>query len=186
MSRRTIAQLLAEVQSNFPDNTTHAITPAVLRAFLNDFLATMRPAFGGLHITIPYSLVAHGFPSVLSMQSVSVAVAPEWVANAFAGTLSRPAGDDGGISYFVVSADLEAPNADNVTLEIYKNGVATGISSRINAEGNNRPFSITLAGLDDSGGVPVDYDLRISLDGGSSTVVVNQLSFVGQAVPTWN
>jgi hypothetical protein len=59
MSRQLTNQLIADLNSRIPDNTTGQVTPAQMRSVLTDVIQSLRPAFAtmwGNHNTTPKSV----------------------------------------------------------------------------------------------------------------------------------
>ena len=56
MPRKSIVELIAQAAASFPDNATGAITPALLRAMIEDFLHAIAPAYGVCQKTAPQTV----------------------------------------------------------------------------------------------------------------------------------
>ena len=56
MPRKSIVELTAQAAASFPDNNTGAITPALLRTMITDFLHAIAPAYGICQKTAPQTV----------------------------------------------------------------------------------------------------------------------------------
>jgi hypothetical protein len=175
MARKTIAELLAEVQANFPDNNTGAITPAIIRAFFNDLIESFGPAFAIASRQTPLPLGVVGAAPVVipNYNGIGAAQAP-WTIAAGLGTLTWP--DFPNAANVTVQATLELAANDAVELELYVNGTPTGyIKQAVAGEGAGagNPVSVTFGGIVTNKSSASIYDVRIR-------------SLVGNASPTLN
>jgi len=67
---KSINELMAEANANFPDNTSGLISPADLRNFVLDFLEAMSPAYGYLTIgETPVSVTVGTTPTKTQKES---------------------------------------------------------------------------------------------------------------------
>lgn len=173
MARKTIAELLAEVQANFPDNNTGNITPSVIRSFFNDVIESFGPEFAIMSRQAPTNLgVVGASPVVIApYNGVGAAQAP-WAVNAGLGTLMWP--DFPNAAKIDVQATLELAANDAVELELHVNGVPTGyIKQAVAGEGAgaSNPVSVTFGGIVTNNSSASIYDVRVR-------------SLVGNASPT--
>jgi len=175
MARKTIAELLAEVQANFPDNNSGQITPAIIRAFFNDLIESVGPSFAIFSRQMPLPLgVVGAAPVVISdYNGIGAAQAP-WTFAPLLGTLTWP--EFPNAAKVDVQATLELAANDAVELELYVNGVATGYIRQATAgegAGAGNPVSVTFGGIVTNNSSASIYDVRIR-------------SLVGNASPTLN
>ena len=145
MTRPSIVELSAAVDTAFPDNTSGLITPAILRAFLHDFLNAVRPAYG--IVTLPASNIQTlGLtPQVIVFTEASDSSAAETVSTAATGSVARTAKGTSTINF---SMDIEAANGRFVTFTIYKNGAPTLWRITGNGGGAGNPVSVALTAID--------------------------------------
>ena len=148
MARRSLAELNAEAQTSFADNNTGAITPALLRTFVTDFVDTMAPAYGAIQINTP---------QIKSLTTVDQLLDGYTDYNSTAGTfLNAPAtgevtqvlnGRPGCSTRFTFSCDVQGGNNADVTFTVYVNGSPTTFAVTASTSGTGNYNSISLVGL---------------------------------------
>ncbi len=180
MPRKTMTELLAEITSSFPDNTSGAITPAILRAFLNDFVETMTPAYGGLQIltnTVKNFGLAN---SLLDWSSTIVAQSPEFITNPSTGDIVRTAGPS--TNRIIVNADVTLAANREITATLYKNGQPTTWRGSASGSGTGRPSVLSFEALDYSD-VQAQYQIFCSCDAAGTAVTFANATFLVSVVP---
>jgi len=187
MARKTIAELLAAVNADFPDNNTGVITPAIIRSFFSALIDAFAPAFAYLTRDTPQSLGVVGlFPVVIgNLNGVGFAQSPEWTRDMSAGTITSP---DGGptAALINVQATMELAANDAVELEIFVNGAASGyIKQAVAGEGGGaaNPVSVTFGGVVALLTGPVTFDVRIRSLMGNASPTVNYMALYASALP---
>jgi hypothetical protein len=187
MARKTIAQLLADVNAEFPDNTTGAITPAIIRSFFDALIESFAPAYAYLTRETPQSLgVVGAVPVVIgNLNGPGFAQLPEWTRDMLMGSITSP-GTDPAAAVLAVQATLEFAANDAVELEIFVNGSPSGYMKQATAgegAGAANPVSVSFGGLVAVPAGPTQYDVRIRSLVGNVSPVVNYMTFLASAVP---
>jgi hypothetical protein len=143
MTRRYTDQLIQELPSELPDNTSGAITPAVLRQMITDVIQSLRPAYagvGGDYLGAPKLLTLNN-SSWTAINSVGLYTAGE-ASNvdelgydvASGAVVTRLAGYNHFIS---ASLSFEGPNGRLLDLSIGVNGSPITAIGAIECLGNN-------------------------------------------------
>ena len=185
MTIKSILNLLAQADSSFPDNTSQAITPALLRTFVKDFLDTMSPAYGVIRLTSLLKALT-STPQPLSPFGSSVqATAGYYRTSVATGSVIRDiqtAAIPGATDFVLLNIDVEGPNGNLVTVEFYKNGVSTGYKVSITTNGAGKPESINVAGLGYTDGA-TDAEWAVYVYGDAGNYTFTNGSLVCQAQP---
>lgn len=183
MSISSILALKARALVDFPDNNVGAITPLQLRQFLIDFLDTVSPAYGIIRLV----------SQVLNLSAAPIVVAPfattitqtagYFLNNLPAGTITRTLGGvPGSRTLVVASGEVVGPVGRNVTVRLFKNGVATDYSATVATTGAGDSQNFTLSGFDFFlGPGDMTYDLRASSPGAVAAFTLSNVIFVVQA-----
>lgn len=184
MARKTVAELLAEVNANFPDNNSGAITPAIIRSFFNDVLESFGPAFAIMSRQVPTPLgVVGASPLVLAnYNGIGAAQAP-WAFNPPMGTLTWP--DFPNAAKIDVQATLELAANDAIELELYVNGMATGYAKQAVAGegvGAGNPVSVTFGGIITNNLSASVYDVRVRSLVGNASPTLNYITVVATSI----
>jgi hypothetical protein len=171
MTIKSIVELLAQADATIEDNTTGNITPSDVRALCKDIIDTMSPAYGVLQASASFAfLLPTSPPAVLKpLATVVQATAGYFNASAANGWIRRlvtTAGLAGASNLVLVSGEVDGPNNDNVNIELYKNGVATGWRSSVVCQGAGEFVGFNIAGLTYDT-VDTEFDLRVSGTGGT-------------------
>jgi hypothetical protein len=174
MARKSINELIAQANADFPDNVTGLITPAKLRQFCLDFLAAISPAYGYLAAVGPLSQTFNTAPSVVSFDTAYDSDPSQTTSNATADTVSRA---ERGTSTINFSVDVALANNIGLTFTIYKQGVATPWSISAVGRGIANPVSIALTAIDyaDPAGV---YTVRCVAENDGVAVTLTNALFV--------
>jgi hypothetical protein len=190
MSISSVIAMKARALLDFADNNAGAITPQKLREFLVDFLDTISPAYGIIRLVT----------QVLNIGAAPVIIAPfvasltqsagYFLNNLAAGTITRTLGGIAGVgqaagsrTLIVASGEISGPNGREVTVRMFKNGVATDTSATVTTTGAANIESFTISGFDFFLDPPanVTYDLRASSPGAAVNFTFTNLTFVVQA-----
>lgn len=169
MTIRSILELLAEADANLPDNTTQLIAPSDIRNLIKDFLDTIAPAYGAIACTSSVETLSATPVAIAPFTAVRSVTAGFYTANLTNGSVTHSRqGAPGCTDFILVTGDVEGPNGDLVTVELFKNGAPTGFRSTVALGGAGRPVSFNLSALLYSDNDPV-FDVRVSGDAGDKT-----------------
>lgn len=184
MTIKSIAELLAQADTTLADNTTQLISAADVRTMIKDFLDTIAPAYGAITLA-SLAKVLSTTPSPITPFSTSVAATAGYYANSIAnGRVTRwiaTAGIAGATDFFIVTGGVSGPNNNNVLLEVYKNGVATGYKTSVTCSGGGDSQGFNIAGLTYSAGADAEFEVRASGPAGNYTFV--NTTIIVQAQP---
>lgn len=168
MTIRSIVDLLADADTNLPDNTTQLISAADVRNLIKDFLDTMSPAYGAIE-TGSVPLVLTPTPQLLAPYAVDLAATSGYfVNNLSAGSVQRLLNAAGTTNFIIASGGVSGPNNSNVTVTLFKNGAATPYAASVTCTGAGDIVGFNIAGIDYST-VAATYELRVSAPAGSHT-----------------
>lgn len=146
MARKSINELIAQVAADFPDNVTGLITPAKLRQFFNDFLATMSPAYGYLSLVGPVSQTVGTAWVLLGVFDTAFdSDSSQTTASATTDTISRA---ERGTSNFEFNIDFACANNVSVDFALYKDGAPTPWRITGVGRGNGNPVSVAMSAID--------------------------------------
>lgn len=178
MARKSFVELQAELQTLFPDNDQGEITPDRLWTFFTDIFHAIRPAYGILSRPNSALQVLTPAEAPLVFDTVELSDVPDFSGTAATGTILRLGK---GTTRFAFGATLEAGSGREITVTLYKNGVATPWKATVNALGASRPVVFGFNGLDYEG-VPATYQLRVDVDANTNANFSNMV-FVAEVVP---
>ena len=180
MARKTIVELLAEMNVLLADNTSGAITPEDLRTVIGDFIDTMTPAYAVLTTDAGVLKTFGVTDSLLTWTSVSIAQSPEYLADAATGKITR----DQPVATNRISVNMDVELAANreILCTLYKNGAPTTWRAKASGSGTGRPAVLSLEALDYNAG-PVEYQLYCQCDTAGTQVTVANAVFVASAIP---
>lgn len=166
MPIKSIAELLAQADATLEDNTTGAISPSDVRAMVKDIIDTMSPAYGVLQMPGPVAFNLTTTPTVLKPFGSIVAATTNYfnasAANGWVRRLIATAGIAGASNLVLASGEIDGPNNENVNIELFKNGVATGWRSSVVCQGVGEFVGFNIAGLTYDATDDVEFDLRVS------------------------
>ena len=180
MARKTIVELLAEINSLFADNTSGSITPAKLRSFCTDFVDTMTPAYGALSTPGPLAATVGTVDQLMVWSSTYIAQSPEYTTDPATGKITRA--QTIASNRISVNIDVDIASNRELTATLYKNGVATPWRAKCSGSGSGRPAILSLDAIDYSD-VAVDYQLYVQTDVAGTAVTYSNGIFVVNAVP---
>ena len=143
MPRKTTAELLAQIATLLPDNTTELISPADVRACLNDICDSFTPAFGVLRGVAGVVVNLTATPQKLPIFAEVVATSPELVADL---ANSRITATKAGVFTFSFTASLAGANNSDVQVELRRNGTPTLWIALQMTTGTANRVEISLAG----------------------------------------
>jgi len=184
MTIKSIAELLLQADTTLEDNTSGNITPSDLRAMIKDFLDTVSPAYGAIQMSTGTFALSAAATVLSPFSSVLQATADYYQSSAANGTVKRlinTAGLAGATDFLIVTGTVAGPNNNNVRLELYKNGVATGYVTSVTCTGAGDYQGFNIAGITYTGGNDATYDLRATGPAGSYTF--QSVVIVAQAQP---
>ena len=144
-AQESIVELTAQAAASFPDNTTGAITPALLRAMIEDFLHAIAPAYGICQKTAPQTVSLGLTPVAFAYDSASSSDINQLTASAATGRISRA---ERGTSTINFTMDIECASNRFITATLFKNGVATPWRITVNGAGNGNPVGMALTAID--------------------------------------
>lgn len=149
MTRRTIEDLITQVNNSLPDNNSGAIRPADVRNAIRDFLDTVTPMYGGLSITSRTQSINTTTPSTLVFQNSMASFPPEWTTDPAAGTLARQLGGVAAMtSRFTLNGEVAGSTNGDVTIELMRNGVGTGWKANVATRGTANFVTFVLDAID--------------------------------------
>jgi len=179
MARKTIVELIADVSASFPDNTVGAITPLILRTFLNNFLDTMRPSYGAASLTsvsVGLTTTDAGF----TWGAVVAAQAPDYTVALPTGIITRAGGPASATAQF--SIDITSPNNSVTIFTLYIDGVATPWAVSDTSTSSSDVRSCAMSAINYSSNANPTYQIR-ARSNASNTVTLSNGVFVVQNVP---
>jgi hypothetical protein len=181
MPRKTTQDLLAQAIATLPDNNAELITAADVRALILDLLDTIAPIYGGMSLTSQIGVLTAA-PVALPFATNIVDFPTEWTVGLATGEISRsvPPSLPGVVSRLHINGSITGPANADVTVQLYKNGVATPWRTEVACRGLSRPAAGILTVLDYSL-VPVTYQLRVSSVPNANVTFLNW-TFVGENI----
>ena len=179
MTRKTMVELLAEINALFPDNAAGEITPADLRQFCTDFVESVSPAYAVLAQLTNNVRSLTTAPALLPWGEVYAVQNPEWTADAANGWVQR----DGTIHTSRLTLNIDCEGAANrlVTATLYKNDVPTPFRATALLQGAGKPVTLTMATINYSD-VTAKYQIYVQADSATSVTFFNG-TFIGENVP---
>jgi len=180
--RKSIYDLLAQNTASFPDNTAGAITPAILRTMIKDFLDTMQPAYGMIKRLAPLAYPVTAVPARFEPFDTTVIVsAPDFSANLATGTVNALMN---GLAQKVVRGTLmgtiEGPVGAEVTVELYAGGNATGFQASVECNGAGKLVSFNITGI---GNPTLDTSYNLFVYGDVRTFTFSNVWMTVENVP---
>jgi autotransporter adhesin len=164
-TRFSIAQLVAQAIATLPDNTTQDISPADVRSVVENFLGTMKPSIASMRRDTNLIFALTPVPIVITSWSVApFSDAPETVPNIVAGTITKQVASLANamaldrITFFM---GWSGTAGAELTFQVYKNGVATGIISRVSTSGSANVVTASFTGLVQHSDDAI-YDVRVA------------------------
>jgi hypothetical protein len=183
MTIKSIVELLAQADATIEDNTTGNITPSDVRTLIKDFLDTMSPAYGAINAP-GITQVLSATPTSLKPFTATVAVTPShFTTNLALGQVTRlvtSAGIAGATNFIIIDGNVEGPNGDLVTVELFKNGAPVGYSTSVSCTGAGEPVGFNLAAIDYTTS-DTFYEVRVRGDAGSK--IFTEVTLLAQAQP---
>lgn len=180
MARKSILELIAQAEVDFPDNTTGMITPALLRQWCVDFLNSIAPAYGYLTLAGPTNQTFGLTPSLVVFQGAVNSDPSQVTAAVPASTVTRT---ERGTATINFTMDMEASNGRFVSFTLYKNGVATTWRTTGNGGGAGNPVGVALTAVDYAPDPGAVYDIRATAEVNGAVVVLSNGAFVVQIEP---
>lgn len=181
MTRKSMSQLVADLLTSFPDNTTGLITPAVLRAYLTSVIEAIQPAYGLLSRSTTATQALTTTSAPLVFESGFASDVPDYATVAATGTIQRLAA---GTCRIVFNVDASVANNQVVVFELWKDGVLTPWSCTLTGTGVGEPIGTGFAALVYSGAAAT-YQLRARTIGAAATVTFHVGEFLLETVPVY-
>jgi hypothetical protein len=180
MTIRSIVELLAQADATIEDNTTGAISAADVRNMIKDFLDTMSPAYGAIACTSTTETLSATPQPLAPFTSTLATTAGYYSANLVAGTITRSSPVAGVTDFIIASGSVSGGNNNNVLVELYKNGVATGYKCSVTCTGAGDAQGFNIAGLTYTAG-SAEFSLRAT--GPAGSYVFTDVTLLVQAQP---
>lgn len=182
MSIKSILELLAQADANLPDNNTQLITAADVRDLIKDFLDTMSPGYGAIRLTSQVLALSAVPVSIKPFVTDVVATAGYFTNNLTNGSVTRLGAALGGtLDFVIISGSVSGGNNNNVTVDLYRNGVATGYRCSVTCSGAGDRVGFNLAAITSIEAADSVYDLRAVAPAGNYTFT--DMVLVAQAQP---
>jgi hypothetical protein len=182
MARKSMTELLADLGTMFPDNTTGLITPQILRDYFTNYINAIRPAYALLErqLGVTQALTVAPAPVVFTSSDVTSALG-EYTATANIGRITHLIP---GTVRFTFTADLLPPanQTRTITFTLYKNGVATPWRQSISTSASGVIESVGFTAILYDGGSNVNYDLYVQIDV-ATTFTLSNMVVVAETVP---
>jgi hypothetical protein len=180
MTRRTVTELYTQAASSFPDNIAGSITPALLRAFCQDFLDTIRPSYGAMSITTPVIKALTTVDSSFTWETVVAAQAPDYTCTLASGLITRDGGPASAQISF--SIDCQAPNNNIVTFTLYVDGVVTPWATSNTSTSAADVQSFAFMAINYSANLAPTYQIRAKMSVAGNATLSNGV-LVAQNIP---
>lgn len=171
--RKSTQELLTEITSQLPDNTSGAITPAVLRSVLNDIVLASQPAYGYLQQSPNLAVTLGLTPLQVSFQTEFESLAGQITATAGATANVSPVYE--GTTLFEFTADFEAPNGRFITFTLYKDGAPTTWRVTGNGAGAGNPVAVAFSAIDYSTAPDAVYSIRAAAETNGTNVTLSNM-----------
>jgi len=174
MPRKSIVELIAQAQASFPDNITGAITPALLRGMIEDFLHAIAPAYGVCQKTAPQTVNLGPTPTAIAYTTATSSDINQLTASAPLGTITR---SERGTSTINFTMDIECATNRFVTATLFKNGAATPWQISMTGAGSSKPVGISLTAVNYADPA-AEYEVRLSCDTAATSTVISNGAFI--------
>ena len=174
MARKSILELIAQVNATFPDNSSGLITPAVLRAFCIDFLTAVSPAYAYMTKAAPSAQVLGLVSSLVVFSAVFDSDPAQTTTVVPASTITRA---ERGTSTINFTVDMECITGRFVTFTIFKNGVATPWRVTGNGGGTGNPVAVALTAVDYADPAAV-YSVQATCETNGTSVILSNMGMV--------
>jgi hypothetical protein len=180
MARTSITTLYNAATTAFADNSVGAITPALLRDFLHDFLDTIRPIYGGLQKTSALAANLTTTDAAFPWTAALAAPTADYSTVLGTGLITRTVGPAGATVNF--SIDATAPNNSVTTFTLYTDGVVTpwGISNT--STSGTDLVSFAFSAVMRSNSATPTYQIR-ARSNGANTVTLSNGIFTVMDIP---
>ena len=180
MTRKTINELYAQVAASFPDNSSGLITPALLRAFCQDFLDTVRPSYGAMSLTTPLVKAVTTVNSSFAWEAVIAAQAPDYTCSLPGGIITRSGGPASG--RISLTIDAIAPNNTILTFTLFIDGVATPWATSNTSTSATDVQSYAFMAINYSANLAPTYQIQVKSNA-SGNITLQNAVFVVENVP---
>jgi hypothetical protein len=181
MTIRSILELLAQADATIEDNTTQQISAADVRNLFKDFLDTMSPAYGAIQCTSVAETLGATPQLIAPFTSQAAVTAGYFTSNLTNGSVTRSSAVAGITDFIIASGSVAGGNNNNVVVEIFKGGVATGYKASVTCAGAGDAQAFNIAGITYTAAGTATYDIRATGPAGSYTFT--DVSIIAQAQP---
>ena len=171
MARTSITALYNAATTTFADNAVGAITPALLRNFLHDFLDTIRPIYGGLQKSSPLAEALTTTDQPFPWTAAIAAPTADYSTVLGTGLITRTVGPAGAQVNF--SIDAQAPNNSITTFVLYIDGVITPWAISNTSTSGTDLLSFAFSAVQRSNAASPTYQIRARSNGNNSVTLSN-------------
>lgn len=176
MPRKSIVELTAQAIASFPDNVTGAITPALLRTMIEDFLHAIAPAYGVCQKTSPQTVSLGLTPVAIVYDSAQSSDINQLTASAATGRITR---SEHGTSTINFTMDIECQANRFITATLFKNGAATPWRQTVTGAGTGNPIAMSMTAIDYADPA-AEYEVRMAAEvAATSTIISNGALLLG-------
>lgn len=181
MARKSFAELAADLLTSFPNNSSGAITPQILRDYFTSFLNAIIPAYAILDRIPPVvQLIAVTDAPLVFTNADTLKANGELTANAAGGEIGRV---DKGTTRFDFTADvLSASNSPRtITFTLYRAGVPTVWAQSIVLTSNAQIESLSFTAIV-TDPTAENYSMQVK-SSVAETIIFSNMVLVGEIVP---
>jgi hypothetical protein len=180
--RKDVTAILTEIASTLADNTSQAITPALLRTVVKDITDCFAPSGARLLITNPatVNMGLTGADQIVTFLSSATGGSPQYSV----GSLQTLTSDQKSANRVGLTMQVGGPDGIRVTATVYMNGVATDLAGGTATAGNGIPTVISMSGViyADPG---ASFSLRLKASN-NGTFNITSTSFHVENVPVYD
>jgi hypothetical protein len=178
MARKSIQELIVQADTTLADNVVGDISAADVRNIVKDFLNAVKPAYGQLAVLTPSTQALTTTPSILDFTTAADSDPTETTSSTTTNTITRL---DRGTSRITLNLDVETAANREVTIILYKNGVATPWRVTTSGRGTGSPVGVSLVAVDYADPA-ANYSVFVQTDAAAS-VIFNNVVFLIEVVP---
>jgi len=180
MARKSLTQILADAAVAFPDNTTELITPAILRAWIGDFVAAIRPAYGLISlVSAAQAVTTTPQPLVMNVSQLSPVI-----DYTLTPALSRAVRLEPGMTRITFNADVNGVNNQTVSFVLFKDGVDSGWRITVFMSAVTNTESVSLVAMVYSSSTAT-YELRVACTA-NATLTFSNVILLCETVSVWD
>lgn len=186
MTIKSMQELKAQADATIEDNITGAISAADVRTLIKDFVDSVTPGYGALSFTTGSFNVPITTPSVFTPWSAVTEQDPGYfTASAANGQITRlitTAGLAAATDLHTLNGNVSGTGGHLVTIEIFKNGAATGWKTSVACESAANPVGFNISGITYTPTVDAVYDMRV-VGSVAGAKTFSNLSWIVQSQP---